>query len=183
MKTFAALVAAGVAASASAQTEMIVCVEEVSLGSWNITAELVNPENTLIAAVADLAFTMNGAGIANFSYNSAFDSDFFGPASVTTTPTSVNFSGANTLPPLANAGGPDSSNPLQIATFTAVDLSSFTVNGLLTGAYVGTPFDEVFIYQNLDGSPGTVEYNWCIPAPASVTLLGFAGIAAVRRRR
>ncbi len=186
MKTFAVLVAAGVAASASAQTEMVVCVQEGPLGSWTVTAELSNPTGTLRAAVSDLAFTMNGTGIANFSYNSAFDSTFFGPAAVTTSATQVTFSGTNTLPPLNNPGGPDSSNPLSIASFDAASVGSFVINGQFSGAYVGVPFDNVFFYQNANGTAGTVPFRVDIkpvPAPASAALLGLGGLAAIRRRR
>lgn len=185
MKTFAALVAAGVAASASAQSLDINIVEGPA-GSWTASAVLNAPTGTIRAVISDLAFTMNGAGIANFSYNSAFDSTFFGAATVTASATQVNFSGTNTLPPLNNPGGPDSSNPLSIATFNASSVSSFTVNGQMTGAYVAAPFDNVFFYQNANGTAGTVPFSVNIvpvPAPASAALLGLGGLAAIRRRR
>ena len=185
MKTFAALVAAGVATSASAQTELNICIEEVSLGSWNITAELKNPTGTVLAAVADLGFSMSGSNISNFSYNSAFDSDFFGPASVTATASQVDFLGGNTLPPLNNAAGPDSSNPLAIGSFNADSVDSFALVGQVTGAYTGVPFPIILTYQDANGGAGDTPVNIeikPIPAPASAALLGLGGLAAARRR-
>jgi len=183
MKTFAALVAAGVAASASAQS-LDILVQPTGGGSWTIDATLSNPTGTIVAVISDLNFTMTGADIANFSYNSAFDSTFFGNATVTASATQVSFGGTNTLPPLNNAGGPDSSNPLHIATFDASSVSDLVVNGQFTGAYAGAPFPVVFFYQNANGSAGPVPYTvTIIPAPASAALLGLGGLAAIRRRR
>lgn len=185
MKTFAALIAAGVATSASAQTELCVTIQPTGNGSeWSITAELLNPTGSLRAAIADLGFVMNGEGFGNFSYNSAFDSDFFGAATVSVTGTQVDFLGGNTLPPLNNAGGPDGSNPLAIATFDADSVSSFAFVGQVTGAYVGSPFDTILIYQDALGAAGDTPYQIkIVPAPASAALLGLGGLAAVRRRR
>lgn len=184
MKTFAALVAAGVAASASAQSLDINIVEGPA-GSWTASAVLNAPTGTIRAVISDLAFTMGGSGLSGFSYNSAFDSTFFGAASVTASATQVNFSGANTLPPLNNPGGPDSSNPLALFTVNG-NVTSFAVNGQMTGAYTGVPFDNVFFYQTAQGTPGTVPFSVNIipvPAPASAALLGLGGLAAIRRRR
>ncbi len=181
-----------------AQTELeirIYEIEHVAGGDalYSIEAMLLNPTSTIRAIISDLDFTIDWTDLRDFQYNPAFDSTFFGPATVSVTPTQINFSGANTLPPLNNPGGPDSSNPLQIATFVGDDFSfvpfitpQLTINGQLSGAYVDTPFDNVFFYQNADGSPGTVPFRVYfdyIPAPASVALLGFAGIATMRRRR
>ena len=163
-----------------------IVIEEVSPGFGVITAQLFEPAGVIRAVISDLAFTMHGEGFLNFSYNSAFDSTFFGPATVSVTPTEIYFSGTNTLPPLNNPGGPDSSNPLHIASFNATDVTSFTVNGQCTGAYVGSPFDIVFFYQHAGGSPVpfSIEIRgWDIPAPATVAAFGFAGFTAMRRRR
>lgn len=186
MKTFAALVAAGVAASASAQTELCIIAETSDGTNWSLYAELLNPTGTVLAAISDLGFTMAGENFANFSYNSAFDSDFFGAATVSVSASSVDFLGGNTLPPLNNAGGPDSSNPLQIATFTAdsVDELGFVLNGQVTGAYVSSPFPIILTYQTATGGAGDTPWSFkVIPAPASAALLGLGGLAAVRRRR
>ena len=148
MKTFAALVAAGVATSASAQTELCITIQPTAPGSWEMFAELLNPTGSVLATIADLGFVMNGVNISNFSYNSAFDSDFFGPATVSVSATQVDFLGGNTLPPLNNAAGPDSSNPLAIATFDADDVTSASLVGQVTGAYTGVPFPVILTYQD-----------------------------------
>lgn len=186
MKTFAALIAAGVATSAAAQTELNICVEETSVGTWTVNAELLNPTGNIVATIADLGFTMTGTNISNFSYNAAFDSDFFGPANVNASATSVSFVGYNTLPPLNNANGPDSSNPLFIAQFDADSVDSFVLDGQVNGAYSGTPFPIILTYQTAAGTAGDTPYTIeikPIPAPASAALLGLGGLAAARRRR
>jgi MYXO-CTERM domain-containing protein len=184
MKTFAAILAAGVATSASAQTELCITAATADGTNWTLTAELLNPTGSVLAAVADLGFTMSGSGFANFAYNAAFDSDFFGPAAVTVTGTSVDFLGGNTLPPLNNAGGVDSSNPLAIATFTADSVSGMVLNGQVTGAYAGVPFPVILTYQDANGGAGDTPWSFkVVPAPASAALLGLGGLAAARRRR
>ncbi len=185
MKTFAALVVAGAAASVSAQSLNINIIEGPA-DFFTMFAVLNNPAGTIRAVISDLAFTITASNITNFSYNPAFDSTFFGPATVNVTSTSLDFSGTNTLPPLGNPGGPDQSNPLQIATFNATSwITNFEINGQMTGAYVGVPFDNVFFYQNADGSPGSVPFRlyYYPPAPGSASLLALAGIGTMRRRR
>lgn len=180
---------------AHAQTELIIKMYEISHlpdgdALYGITAELTNPTGTILAAISDLSFTVDQTNIHNFQYNPAFDSDFFGPALVDITPTGLTFTGTNTLPPLNNPGGTDSSNPLQIATFEADDfhlssLPTITILGQLTGAYSGVPFPEILVYQNADGSPGDVPFRAFfsyIPAPSSASLLCLGGLAAARRR-
>ena len=196
--TFVCLGAGLIACPVLAQTSLEIrmsFVEFVDGGDalYSIEATLQNPTSSIRAIISDLAFTIDWTDLRDFQYNPAFDSTFFGPASVSVTPTQINFSGTNTLPPLNNPGGPDGSNPLQIATFVGDDFSfvpfitpQLTINGQLSGAYVSSPFDDVFFYQNADGSPGTVPFRAYfdyIPAPASAALLGFAGIAVMRRRR
>jgi len=186
MKTFAAILAAGVATSAAAQPELCITALTTDGMNWTLTAELLNPTDAILATISDLGFTMGGTNFANFTYNAAFDSDFFGPAVVNATASSITFQGTNTLPPLNNAGGIDSSNPLAIGSFTAddVDPNGFTLNGQVTGAYPGAPFPNVFFYQLADGSPGDVAWSFkVVPAPASAALLGLGGLAAMRRRR
>ncbi len=163
-----------------------IVIEEVSPGFGVITAQLFEPAGVIRAVISDLAFTMRGEGFSNFSYNPAFDSAFFGPATVSVTPTEIYFGGANTLPPLTNPGGPDSINPLHIASFNATDVEWFSPNGQMTGAYVRSPFDDVFFYLNAFGGDVPFEIiirGWDIPAPASVAVIGFGWIAALRRRR
>ena len=179
---------AALAGSASAQTELNIYITQPTPGHGVIYAQLDNPLAPIRAIIGDdLDFTMIGAGISNFSYNPAFDSTFFGPATVTVSPNQIDFHGSNTLPPLNNPGGPDSSNPLHIATFDATLIWDFQVNGQLKGEYVTFPGGDYF-YQNANGTPGTVPYyvhidpSW-VPSPGAACLLGFSGIAAMRRRR
>ncbi|RNC82224.1 MAG: hypothetical protein ED559_10710 [Phycisphaera sp.] len=152
-----------------------------------MTAELLNPTGTILTTIADLGFVLNGTNISDFTYNSAFDSDFFGPATVSVTATQIDFIGSNTLPPLNNAAGPDSSNPLHIATFQADSVNSFDLVGQVTGAYTGTPFPEILIYQNADGSPGDTYWcappYTCFPTPGTGTAVVVGGALLMRRRR
>lgn len=177
-------VVAGLSAMATthAQEELQFCFSYDG-SRYTLFAELLNPQAVVLATIADLGFTMSGSGFSNVEYNSAFDSDFFGDADLTVTPTTVDFRGGNTLPPLNNAGGPDSSNPLYIMSFEADSFQSLDFVGQVTGAYVGTPFPTILTYQTALGQPGDTPYSICIPAPASGSLLVIAGAAAIRRRR
>lgn len=173
--------------TAAQNTELVITLSGFSHTGGTITARLVHPTGTILAVISDLGFRMTGQNISNFQYNSAFDSDFFGPASVVTSSTSVDFLGGNIIPPLNNAGGTDDSNPLAIATFNAENINSFELVGQVTGAYAGVPFPNVFNYQNADGSVGDMPYrienyyNW--PTPSSSVLLFLAAAGASRRRR
>lgn len=214
------MLASGV--NANAQTELLISISpdvaQASLGdtvTWTFTAQLLNPDptKTLLATVSDINFSVDHSGntgpetglqIVSNSFNPAFDSVFFGPANDgTISGTSIlGASGSNTLPPLNNPGGPDSSNPLVIYTYqtlitdgTPRTVSAFpTIHGHFTGAYEGPPFADIFFYQNANGSPGTVPFNLppvlfyptltiVVPAPASATALALGAFTAVRRRR
>jgi hypothetical protein len=183
--TYFAAASLGLMSHASAQTELYFYFDTNDGTTWNLTAELLNPTGTVLAAIADLGFTFRGANIANFEYNSAFDSDFFGDATVNVTGSSVDFIGSNTLPPLNNAAGVDSSNPLHIASFTAdhVNLCSFRLVGQVTGAYAGVPFADVFFYQNADGSSGDTAWSIFCPTPSTATACILMGAVVARRRR
>ena len=189
MKAICTFAAAGIALSAQGQS-LDFLVAPTGIGSqWSISATLSNPTGTIVAIISDLGFRLTGFEVRNFQYNPAFDSTFFGPATVNISGNTIEFYGTNTLPPLNNAGGPDGSNPLQIATFDLVSYGNWFDNSLellgqVTGAYSGAPFPDVFFYQYADGSPGEVEWNaGFIPAPATGSLVALAGFAAMRRRR
>jgi hypothetical protein len=186
-RSVAAAVLATTSFGAAAQTHLDMQLCTFNGVDWVLSARLHNPVSTVLATIADLGFTFTGSNIANFEYNPSFDSDFFGAADVTVTSSSVDFLGGNTLPPLNNAGGVDSSNPLHIASFTAdnVDQFSFALVGQVTGAYVGTPFPSILTYQNADGSAGDtrVFFDFCIPSPSSASLLAIGSLAALPRRR
>ncbi len=207
------------AGSATAQTELLLWVQpstdSATVGdvvTWTLYAELVNlpPGLTILATVSDIGFdlsfgTESDIVISNNMFAPAFDSTFFGPADdgqVVGTEI-LGAMGANTLPPLNNPGGPDSSNPLVIYTLdtlitddTPRSIAAYpTIHGQFSGAYEGTPFPYVFFYQNPNGTPGTVPFGLLplfayprldivpIPAPASVAPIGLGAIAGVRRRR
>ncbi|GAB5496288.1 MAG: hypothetical protein Phyf2KO_13680 [Phycisphaerales bacterium] len=182
--------------------------------SVTLMAELLNPTGTVLAAVADMGFNLTFGGtdltIENNEFAPAFDSDFFGPANdgVVSGDSIIGALGGNTLPPLNNAGGPDSSNPLTIYSFDVVIPSNpqqstyymvesgFELAGQVTGAYAGTPFPTILTYQDAQGNPGNTPYSFndflpldiiliidVVPAPSSsAALIGFAAIAARRRR-
>lgn len=168
-----------------AQTELFLYCTYGADERVHLVAELLNPTGTLLAAVSDFGIRIEGWGFSDFQYNPAFDSDFFGPARVFQDSNTIEFIGTNTLPPLNNAGGPDSSNPLHIGSFELDGrVTNVELVGQVTGAYSGIPFPEILTYQNADGSPGTTDYTiFCFPSPGSASLLAFAGIAAIRRRR
>lgn len=167
---------------ANAQTELCVLIKTTNGTDWTITAELLNPASTVLAVISDLGFAMNGSGFANFRYNLAFESDFFGAPIVNVSPDQIDFLGGNNIPPLNNDGGPDSSNPLHIASFTATDVDSFAFVGEVNGAYVGVPFPVILTYQgaNYSDTPYSIKI---VPAPASAAaFVGVAGLALMRRR-
>ncbi|GAB5495251.1 MAG: hypothetical protein Phyf2KO_03310 [Phycisphaerales bacterium] len=183
MKPVTAFLTCGVVAF-NAQADYLEFCFTVSLdGRWHLNAELMNPEGVVLAAVADLGLTIGGVNFSNVEYNPAFDSDFFGDADLTVTGTSIDFLGGNTLPPLDNAGGTDSSNPLHIMSFDADSVESVSLVGQVTGAYTGSPFPTILTYQDAQGNAGDTPYKFCIPAPGSALLLGLACTVTVRRRR
>ncbi|GAB5496289.1 MAG: hypothetical protein Phyf2KO_13690 [Phycisphaerales bacterium] len=174
--------------------------------TFTLMAELINPTGTVLAAVADMGFNLSMSGddltIQNNEFSPAFDSDFFGPANdgVVAGDSIIGALGGNTLPPLNNAGGPDSSNPLTIYSFDVVVpanpaqsgyiIDSFELVGQITGAYTGVPFPTILTYQDAQGNPGDTPYSLngifgfqIIPAPSSgLALLGLGAMTARRRR-
>ncbi len=174
--------------------------------TFTLMAELVNPTGTILATVADMGFNLSMSGddltIQNNEFAPAFDSDFFGPANdgVVSGDSIIGALGGNTLPPLNNAGGPDSSNPLTIYSFDVVVpanpaqsdyvIDNFELVGQITGAYAGVPFPTILTYQDAQGNPGDTPYSVVgiagfsiIPAPSSgFALLGLGALAARRRR-
>lgn len=188
MRSKAALLfVCGVATSTlQAQTELEFCLTTDDGIRYHLGAQLLNPEGPVLAVIADIGFTFTGNDFANVEYNPAFDSEFFGDADLTVTGTSIDFVGGNTLPPLNNPGGPDSSNPLHIMSFDAVSVHTFTLVGQVTGAYEGSLFPSILTYQNADGTAGDTPYSFpffCVPAPGVAPVVAFVGFAAARRRR
>ncbi len=188
-KRLVSSVLSAMAVSASAQPELLIVLREAPGGfHWTATATLQNPETDVLATISDLGFELRGYGIENFNYNPAFDSDFFGPANVSVTSDQVNFLGGNTIPPLNNADGPDSSNPLHLFTVDAMIIDGFELVGQVGGAYVGSPFPRTIVYQTASGETGDVPYAiriypCCTPTPGSLAALGIAIPFALRRRR
>ena len=202
------------ASSVSAQTELVINILPSSptampgdTVTFTMTAELINPASTVLATVADIGFNLSFGGtdliLSNNDFSPSFDSDFFGPAAdgVVSGDSIIGASGGNTLPPLNNAGGVHSSNPLTIFTFdatvpldttqSAYTLSSFELVGQVTGAYAGVPFPTILTYQTAQGDAGDTPWSGpfltagfiVIPAPmSSLALLG-AGALTARRRR
>ena len=183
MKTFALIALAGVASNATAQ-DMIICVEEVSAGSWEITAEFVsNPPATIDQLWADTSFDLNGSAITINSYNPSYDTTLGNAVITGNGSDSVNFTGNSN----AFFGTPDPSNPLAVLSFTASSVDSLVLTGQNSALFDdGSAFGLVELYQSALGEPGT--RTWAveikpIPAPASAALLGLGGLAAARRRR
>ena len=218
------LIVAGCAVAASsaahAQTELVFDFQQSASQAApgesvtiTLVAELMNPTGTVLAAVADMGFNLSFGGtdliIENNEFEPSFDSDFFGPANdgVVSGDSIIGALGGNTLPPLNNAGGPDSSNPLTIYSFDVVipmnpqqssydlPLSGFELAGQVTGAYTGVPFPTILTYQDAQGNPGDTAYSvnhllngsilsiGVIPAPSSGLALFGLGAMTARRRR
>lgn len=178
--------------------------------TWTFYAELENPDpnETIEAVVSTISFDLShsdtaGLVISNNSFQPAFDSVFFGPADdgVVAGTQILGASGLNTIPPLNNPGGPDSQNPLPIYTYDTLItdptprtiLAYPTIIGQFDGAYAGDPFSEILIYQNADGSPGSIPFSGppllfqpyltVIPAPSTLSALTLGTLAFVRRQR
>ncbi len=207
-----ALAAAFIAAPAAAEPHLVLrliadehVIQPGESVHWQLWAELFEPDGEILATVAEIDFSLTFGGIPSLSiadnnFAPAFDSTFFGPADdgIVSGDSIANAIGTNTLPPLNNPGGPDSSNPLLIYSFTMVHdgfgggekyTPQLTINGVFTGAYVGSPFPTIFFYQ-LSSVPFPVPvpfsvqadtvYN--IPTPATGTL-ALLSLTALRRRR
>lgn len=176
-----------VGVSASAQ-ELLISVNEVNPGNWEIQSELFDPSRPLLVTMSDVIFELEGQNISNFVYNSfAFDSEFFGAPVVATTSERIEFAGINTVGPLQNIAGPDTSNPLFIGSFDADSVDSLVLVGQNSGSYIPntTSFPDIFLYQNAFGEPGTVPFRIeinPIPSSGSGTLLAILALGARRRR-
>ncbi|PHQ79054.1 MAG: hypothetical protein COB69_08735 [Phycisphaera sp.] len=201
------------ASSVPAQTNLVISINADTTTAlpgdtvgFTIVAELLNPTGVVLAVIADMGFGLSFGGtdliISNNQFTDSFDSDFFGPAAdgVVSGDSIIGALGTNTLPPLDNAGGVDSSNPLLIYTFdvtvplnttqTSYSISDFALNGQVTGAYEGVPFPAILFYQDAQGNPGDTPWSLggnqgfqVIPAPTSGLVLLGASLAATRRRR
>ena len=167
------------ALTACAQEHLLVSIDEVSLGTWTITAELLNPNpnKVILAVVGQFMFSMEGYGFDGLVYNEQFDSVFAGPTSIFVTNTYVEFWGNQWLPPLNNPDGPDSSNPFWVLSFDADSVDHFEFLENATGAYVGSSLPEVFTYYRQD-----VEIN-PIPGTSAIGSFCSAGIFLSARRR
>ena len=99
----------------SAQEELVISIDEVASGSWEVSAELLNPVNEIETTIANVNFSLVGSGFSGFAYNHfAFDSEFFGDATFEISSTEISFRGINTPGLLRNSAGPDMSNPLHL---------------------------------------------------------------------
>ncbi|MEO1583564.1 MAG: hypothetical protein AAFR96_03200 [Planctomycetota bacterium] len=195
MKTLAMIVLAGSASTVAAQ-DLLVCVEEVSVGRWAVSAEYTGAipgAATGIGAIwADTNFTINGDGseitIDAASANAGYTSAIFGVPAITNGST-AQFVG---LQPGGGLGAPDASNPLSVVEFdyagdrAALDFQLTSQNTALFTGDPLEPFGTIGTYLNVDGTAGELSFAVevkPIPAPASAALLGLGGLAAARRRR
>lgn len=212
-------IAVGLTASATYGQSLLFAVipeqDTAELGdtvSWTLIAELIDPDPTkeILATVSNISFDMvvadsllaPGFEILNNSFTPAFNSDVFGPADngIVSGAEILGATGSNTLPPLNNADGPDSSNPLAIYTFdtlitngTQRTMSGYVtaIHGQFDGAYVGSPFPEIIQYQDANGNQfipfdnpplGLLPTLTIVPAPSSLAAFGLS-LAIARRRR
>lgn len=167
--------------------------------NWQIWAELIEPEQPVLATVVNFSFSLTFGGVSSLNitdnnFSTAFDSTFVGPADDGTVIGDAIFGaeGVNMIPPLNNPGGPDSSNPLFIYSFTMIHNGDgggemYTPELSITsmsGAY-DTPVPIEFAYTNGTG-PG-VSFNvvadtvYNVPPPATGAL-ALISLAAIRRR-
>jgi hypothetical protein len=190
MKTLALLAAAGVASSAAAQADLVVCVEEVSAGNWTVSAQYFGPIlGTAISQIwSDTSVRLTGNGNIDIgAFNNSYNS-FFGPPVITGDNTgNVTFVGAAPGPLLGGVFDP--SNPMFVFNFTyggTAGALTFNLIGQNTAFFAQPPFGNPVNYQNANGTPGALSFAVVIkpiPAPATAALLGLGGLAAARRRR
>jgi hypothetical protein len=190
MKTLALLAAAGLASTAAAQADLVVCVEEVSAGNWTVFGQYNGPIlGTGISQIwSDTSVRITGNGNIDIgAFNNSYNS-FFGPP-VITGDNSTNVTFVGTAPGPLLGGVFDASNPLNVFSFTyggAAANLALTLVGQNTAFFAQAPFGNPVNYQNADGTPGQLTFAVVIkpiPAPASAALLGLGGLAAARRRR
>ncbi|GAB5496291.1 MAG: hypothetical protein Phyf2KO_13710 [Phycisphaerales bacterium] len=209
MRFVAATLFCLLALQTSAQRELVLHIEAdhqiVQPGesvNYTIWAELLNPEYEVLAVIADICFALDFGGtdlvLSDNTFQPAFTSDFFGPPNDgTVNGDSIGHAfGSNTLPPLNNSDGPDSSNPMLVYTFVATvpenpAFSTYTPSmGLYNesrGALVGTPFPIILNYSHRGQQPDTpyrVEADTIyVPTPSVSLVFVYTGLTASRRRR
>ena len=195
------------ASTTVAQTELVIHVDAdrqvVQPGesvNYTIWAELLEPEHEVLAVIQyfgfNLEFGNTDLNITDNEFQSTFDNDFFGPADDGDVigDSIVEALGINEIPPLNNPDGPDSSNPLQIYSFSVTvpsdtGFGSYTpmlsLWGEVTGAYVGWPFPIIITYQSVFSDvPYRVEADTIyVPTPAVSLALVCTGLIAARRKR
>jgi hypothetical protein len=188
MKTIALLAAVGLASTAAAQ-DIVITIDPVA-GTINaFFLGTLPPGNGNVAQVwSDIGIRLSGDGPITISNFSPTYTSFLTPTGPV-----VTGNGSSSVLFQASAGGPifgtpfDSSNP-----FTPFSFSYGGSFGAFRAELVGqntlfttlpAPFGNAFNFQNADGSPGVLSFVLGVPAPGSATLLGFAGLAAARRRR
>lgn len=195
MKTFALIALAGAASAANAQ-DLVVCVEEVSVGNWEVSAEffgqIPGDATNIVTIWSDTSFRVSGDDAITFGegWNPGYSSAVFGdPAIANDGTNTVEWVG---LQPGGGLGSPDASNPLFVDDFTysgdraALSVELFGQNAALFGGDPAQPFGTPGVYLDALNNPGPFTFRVDIkpiPAPASAALLGLGGLAAARRRR
>lgn len=186
MKTFAMIVAAGIASSAAAQD--VVITVDPSVGSVSFEYFGALPITQLWNSIS---VRLTGDAPITISNDSpVYTSFFFGGPLITGNGTnSVEFVGEapGALAPVVPAPV-DSSNPFSPFTFNyagsagAFGFELFSQNSIMFN--LNPPFGDPRNLVNADNTLGPISFRVdIVPAPASAALLGLGGLAAIRRRR
>lgn len=173
-----------VAGSASAQPDMLICVEDLDgNGLWSITAEyLSNPPSAIEQVWADTSFELTGDGsdIRIVDFNPSYS---VGIAPFILDGEIFRFEGNSNV----FFGIPDPSNPLwvlDVQYFGDPSALGMTLLGQNSAIFQNQPFGDVRLYQDAMGNPGELTYDIkIIPAPATLALAPIALVAARRRRK
>lgn len=186
MKTFAMIVAAGIASSAAAQ-DVVITVNPVA-GSVSFAYVDPTPIGTITQLWNSISVRLTGDAPISIASQSNVYTSILTPAGA-----AITGNGTNSVEFVGEAPGAllgaavDSSNPFSPFTFNyggsvgAFGFQLFSQNSIL---FVLPPFGNPQNLVNANNTAGPISFRVdIVPAPASAALLGLGGLAAIRRRR
>lgn len=186
MKTFAMIVAAGIASSAAAQ-DVIITVDP-TVGTVSMNYVDATPIGAIQQLWSSISVRLTGdAPITIGTQSSVYTS------ALTPTGAAIGGNGTGNVTFVGEAGGAlfggavDSSNPFAPFTFNyggTLAGFNFQLFGQNSITFVQPPFGNPQNLVNANGTAGPISFRVdIVPAPASAALLGLGGLAAIRRRR